>query len=68
MKNELWELNVIITKLQNQIDELRTIVMRNRINLKQTRFDLWERTPENKQIAQQAKEALDSEFGRKLID
>jgi hypothetical protein len=57
-----------IEELKTLFEEMRKIMIRNRINLKQTRFDLWERTSENRQIAQQAKEALDEEFGRKLID
>ena len=67
--------NNIENELRNEIENLKTIIwelrdlmIENRKKLKQTRFDLWERTSENRQIAQQAKEALDSEFGRKLID
>jgi len=57
-----------IEELKTLFEEMRSIMIQNRINLKQTRFDLWERTSENRQIAQQAKDALDEEFGRKLID
>ncbi len=63
--------NNIENELRNEIEELKTIIwqlrdliIENRKKLKQTRFDLWERTSENKLIAQEAKEALDSEFGR----
>lgn len=63
--------NNIENELRNEIEELKTIIwqlrdliIENRKNLKQTRFDLWERTSENKLIAQQAKDALDCEFGR----
>jgi hypothetical protein len=62
--------NNIENELRNKIEELETIIwqlrdliIENRKNLKQTRFDLWERTSENKLIAQQAKDTLDNEFG-----
>jgi len=62
------QLLVEIEELKTLFEEMRSVMIQNRINLKQTRFDLWERTSENRQIALQAKEALDDEFGRKLID
>lgn len=61
LRNEIEELKTLFV-------ELRTLMIENRKNLKQTRFDLWERTSENKVIAQEAKDALDREFGRELID
>lgn len=57
------ELRDEIEKLKTTIWELRDLMIENRKKLKQTRFDLWERTSENKLIAQQAKDALDYEFG-----
>jgi len=61
LRNEIEELKTLFV-------ELRSLMIENRKNLKQTRFDLWERTSDNKLIAQAAKEALESEFGRKLLD
>ena len=57
------ELRDEIEKLKTIIWELRDLMIENRKKLKQTRFDLWERTSENKLIAEQAKDALDYEFG-----
>lgn len=56
----------VINELRNDIEELNKRVDTLRNTLAQTRFDLWERTSENRQIAQKAKETLDNEFGRKM--
>ena len=67
----------VINELRNDIEDLkhRIDTLRNLMasmfqdmgsTLRQTRFDLWERTSENRQIAQKAKETLDNEFGRKM--